>query len=435
MKHRLDSKEGLSFTEFAYPVLQAWDWWNLYQRGCQIQIGGADQFGNILTGVEAIKAARKFQSVDFDGVPQPKKTSGSESESESKSESSGLEHGKRPDADPLDDPVGFTVPLLTTASGEKFGKSEGNAIWLDQQFTSSFDLYQFFLRSSDEDVERYLKLFTFLPTDSIRQVMIKHSQDKSKRVAQHLLASEFVELIHGRAEAARTKEQHEKSFGKEVSIDSLREDADAAAASTTQTNDTNKTDSETTVPGDWNNSLNKYARPTHRENAPSLHLMLPRSVMMGRSFPSILHSAGMVSSRSEGHRLIQNQGCHIGGRAGEKKRASPMGDSLSFKPIQQGEALNEHDHIVDGELIILRVGKWKMKIIKIVSDEEYAQSGQTCPGLHDDDSAESFEEMLKSEQEERERVKIFRTAKGKLRNAARIRKMEEEEARRDYRLE
>ena len=115
----MDSGDGLSFGEFSYPVLQAYDWWHMYHKfqlnGIQLQIGGSDQYGNILAGIEAINHIRKNHY-------NPE-----------------IREEKEGD---LNKPMGFTVPLLTTSSGEKFGKSAGNAIWLDKDMTSPFDLYQ-----------------------------------------------------------------------------------------------------------------------------------------------------------------------------------------------------------------------------------------------------------------------------------------------------
>ena len=108
--------DGMSFAEFTYPLMQAWDWWYMYQtKGIQLQIGGSDQFGNIIAGIDAINYIRKAH-YDPD-IRQVKD-------------------------DWMMKPVGFTVPLLTTALGEKFGKSAGNAIWLDKEMTSSFELHQ-----------------------------------------------------------------------------------------------------------------------------------------------------------------------------------------------------------------------------------------------------------------------------------------------------
>jgi tyrosyl-tRNA synthetase len=119
VKSRLDSEDGMALAEFCYPLLQAWDWWHMYQNhNVKVQIGGADQFGNIITGIEALKPLIKVQSLQL---------------------SSEGEKSLQTDVpSPL---TGFTVPLLTTSSGEKFGKSAGNAVWLDPTLTTPFDLY------------------------------------------------------------------------------------------------------------------------------------------------------------------------------------------------------------------------------------------------------------------------------------------------------
>ena len=115
-RNLMEGGGGMSFAEFSYPVLQAWDWWYMYEtKGVQMQIGGSDQFGNITAGIDAIKSIKKnHPNSDF----RMEKEDGEMA------------------------PVGFTTPLLTTASGEKFGKSAGNAVWLDREMTSCFELYQ-----------------------------------------------------------------------------------------------------------------------------------------------------------------------------------------------------------------------------------------------------------------------------------------------------
>ena len=116
VKTKMESGDGISFSEFTYPLLQAWDWWHMYNsKGIQLQIGGSDQFGNIIAGMDAINYIRKSH-YDPD-IRQEKEV-------------------------PFVKPMGFTVPLLTTSSGEKFGKSAGNAVWLDKDMTSTFELYQ-----------------------------------------------------------------------------------------------------------------------------------------------------------------------------------------------------------------------------------------------------------------------------------------------------
>ena len=118
----MKSKEGMSFAEFTYPLLQAWDWWHMYStKAIQVQVGGSDQFGNIVAGIDTINWIRHNH---YDPVFLQDEKPMKEKEAF------------------LKKPMGFTVPLLTTSSGEKFGKSAGNAIWLDGEMTSPFDLYQ-----------------------------------------------------------------------------------------------------------------------------------------------------------------------------------------------------------------------------------------------------------------------------------------------------
>lgn len=115
----MEKGDGMSFAEFGYPIMQAWDWWMLYQQlGVQVQVGGSDQFGNILFGAESLKQmARHLDDPKFKDCM----------------------------SDDLDKTVGFTTPLLTSSSGEKMGKSTGNATWLDSSLTTTFELYQVYI--------------------------------------------------------------------------------------------------------------------------------------------------------------------------------------------------------------------------------------------------------------------------------------------------
>lgn len=121
VKNRMTKGDGMSFAEFSYPLLQAWDWWVLFRKGVQVQVGGSDQYGNILFGMDAVKSISKNTAIEQD---------------------------RNPLEDDLDKPIGFTTPLLTAPNGEKFGKSAGNAVWLDKDMTSSFELYQVSLSRS-----------------------------------------------------------------------------------------------------------------------------------------------------------------------------------------------------------------------------------------------------------------------------------------------
>jgi tyrosyl-tRNA synthetase len=117
----MEKGDGMSFAEFTYPLLQGWDWWQMYQdKAIQVQVGGSDQYGNIIAGMDAVKYIAQSQG------DSAKRQAWLDGEGRLKEELA---------------PMGLTVPLLTTSSGEKFGKSAGNAVWLDRKLTSSFDLY------------------------------------------------------------------------------------------------------------------------------------------------------------------------------------------------------------------------------------------------------------------------------------------------------
>ena len=141
VKSRMEQQEGINFTEFSYQIFQAYDFYRLYSDdGCTIQIGGSDQWGNITAGIELIRK--------LTGTPQDTKTSKA---------------------------FGVTLPLVTNASGEKFGKSAGNAVWMENGKTSFFNFYQFFVRIPDLEVEKLLRLYTFLPLEQIDDVLKEHA--------------------------------------------------------------------------------------------------------------------------------------------------------------------------------------------------------------------------------------------------------------------
>lgn len=147
---------GITFAEFTYTLLQGYDFLYLYEKkNCIMQVEGSDQWGNITTGIELIN--KKL--------------------------------GKNAYA--------FTMPLILDASGEKFGKSAGNALWLDKNKTSSYELYQYLINSSDSKVEEYLKVFTFLTPEEIMDIMKNHIEKPEERIAQKTLASEFIKDLRG----------------------------------------------------------------------------------------------------------------------------------------------------------------------------------------------------------------------------------------------
>ncbi|KAF2723947.1 hypothetical protein K431DRAFT_263832 [Polychaeton citri CBS 116435] len=315
VKNKMEKGDGMSFAEFTYPLLQAWDWWHMYQHySVQLQIGGSDQYGNIVAGIDTVRFIAQSQT---DPPPRYLDTAGKIKEDYQ--------------------PMGLTVPLLTTASGEKFGKSAGNAIWLDQSLTSSFDLYGFLLRSADADVERYLNLFTLLPRQHIADTMTQHSQDPGKRLAQHLLAAEVVELAHGSEVAAKTKHEHQQL--RAPSLEFLvrqHRSSDGAEASPNSTEETPQQGS----------------------------IQLPASDVLGQPFAHILVQASLARTKSEARRTIQAGGMYVAKRA---QNAREEGDGrLDFVPLKSDKAEASAEFIMDG-LLVLRVGKWKVTVIEVVN--------------------------------------------------------------------
>ncbi|KAG5518236.1 hypothetical protein PMAC_003032 [Pneumocystis sp. 'macacae'] len=175
VKSRLDSDQGISYGEFTYQLLQAYDFYYLNQNyNVSVQIGGNDQWGNIVAGIELINKINNLKDCRKNPIS-------------------------------IMQPCGITVPLLLKKNGEKFSKSIGDTVWLNSDMTSPYQLYQFFVQSSDEIVEKYLKIFTLLPLDTISEIMEHHFNAPDKRYAQHKLAEEVVMLIHGQEEMKKSK--------------------------------------------------------------------------------------------------------------------------------------------------------------------------------------------------------------------------------------
>lgn len=171
---RMESEEGISFTEFSYPLLQAYDFWHLYtEHNCDVQIGGSDQWGNIVAGVDLIRRKENKNA------------------------------------------YALTIPIITDKAGKKFGKSEGNAIWLDPAMTSPYVFYQFWFNTDDESVEDYLKIFTLLSNMEISAAMELHRRDAKERHAQKILARELTTLVHGEGEAGKAELVTQVLFGEE----------------------------------------------------------------------------------------------------------------------------------------------------------------------------------------------------------------------------
>lgn len=176
IKRRLETEEGISFTEFSYPLLQAYDYLVLHDRyGCNLQMGGSDQWGNILAGIDLIRRLRSARA-----------------------------HG-------------LVFPLVTTSAGIKFGKTEAGAVWLDPGLTSPYRFYQFWLNSDDRDAINYLKFFTWLSQEEIAELTESLRTEPEKRRAQRELARHVTVLVHGETELEKVVRASEILFGKEIS--------------------------------------------------------------------------------------------------------------------------------------------------------------------------------------------------------------------------
>ena len=268
---RLESEGGISYTEFSYLVLQAYDFLQLFDRyGCSLQMGGSDQWGNITAGIELIRKLRGQKA-----------------------------HG-------------LVWPLMTTASGVKFGKTEAGAIWLDPQRTSPFRFYQFWLNTDDRDVVRYLKCFTFLERDAIEELVRATREKPEAREAQRALAREVTTLVHGGEQVARAERAAAVLF------------ADIH---------------ESLTVADKDDVLMAYG------DAPSTELTLPPD---GISLVELLATVKLASSRSEATRLVKSGGVYVNNvRAQNEKARVTIADA------------------VGGEVIVLRKGRRDQHVVRI----------------------------------------------------------------------
>jgi tyrosyl-tRNA synthetase len=261
VKKRMESDDGMSFTEFCYQIMQGYDFYHLYKTyGCTLQLGGSDQWGNITAGTELVR-----------------RICGEEV-------------------------FGMTFPLVCDSTGKKFGKSEGNAIFLDARKTSYYDFYQFFLRTLDADVIRYLKIFTFLPFERIAELEQAVATAPEKREAQQVLAEELTRAVHGERGLAVAKKATDVLFG--GSLDGL------AAA-----------DLESIF-----------------ANVPST--TLPAAEVHGKPAFEVIAAAGMAASKGEARRLVQQGGLNI-----NNVRVNGLDRAFGA------------DDLIEGRLAVLRSGK------------------------------------------------------------------------------
>lgn len=263
-----DPDKSISYTEFSYVLLQSMDFKYFYDTyGCRLQMGGNDQQGNLIAGIDYVR-----------------KTSGGEV-------------------------FGLTQPLLLTASGTKFGKTEAGAVWLDARRTTPYQFYQFWINTDDRDVERLLKLFTFLPLPEIGAVMAEHEKNPAARTAQRCLASEVTTIVHGADTVVSVTAASEFLFG-------------------------SKPLSETT---EKTIELLKAEMPYSDISA-----TLPLSVV------DILAEGGVCESRGEAKRAIKQGGVTVN----EERVASES-------------AVIESEKLLFGKYIFVRLGKKRFQLIEI----------------------------------------------------------------------
>ena len=243
VRKRLEASEGaLTFTEFSYQILQGNDFLHLYDEyGCRMEVGGADQWGNITAGTDLVRRLRGQTA------------------------------------------YGLTFPLLLDSSGKKFGKSEGNALFLNAEMTSVFDWYQYFLRTPDADVIRYLKVFSLRPLDEIAALEAEAKARPEARAAQKALADEVTRLVHGEEGLRKAQEATEALYAKKTS-------ADVAASA----------------------------------DVPSAAVSL--ADCDGKAVFAVAAAAGMFKSNGEARRMAAQGGLSLNGEKVDEKRLFASGD-------------------------------------------------------------------------------------------------------------
>lgn len=269
VKKRLEASEGaLTFTEFSYQILQGNDFLHLYDAyGCTMEVGGADQWGNITAGTDLVRKMRG-RSV-----------------------------------------YGLTFPLLLDGTGKKFGKSEGNAMFMSAEKTSVYDWYQFFLRSADEDVIRYLKVFSLRPLDEIAELERQMKANPEARIPQKALAEELTALVHGAAGLETARGATQALFGGDV----VGKGADELE------------------------TIFKDVKSAERA----------RADVVGKPVWAVAAQAGMFKSNGEARRMAQQGGLSLNGAKADAARVFAEGD------------------LVEGRVAVLRSGKKNFFLLRV----------------------------------------------------------------------
>jgi len=269
---RLESEDGISYTEFSYLLLQARDFLELFDRyGCTLQMGGSDQWGNITAGIDLVRKLR----------------------------------GKKAH--------GLVWPLMTAASGAKFGKTEAGTIWLDAARTPAFKFYQFWLNTEDRDVIPYLKSFTFLERASIDALESVTTSAPGEREAQRVLARELTALVHGRDRVARAEHASALLFGEDIAT----LDADDVLAVF--------------------------------DDVPSTELPAEELAGDGIGVVDLVARVRLAASKSEARRLVESGGVYVNNRRMPDPRARLT-----------------RDHAISGRLFVLRKGQKQNHLVRLI---------------------------------------------------------------------
>jgi tyrosyl-tRNA synthetase len=297
-KIRLESEEGLNFIEFNYMLLQAYDFLELFDHyGCRLQMGGSDQWGNIVAGIELVRKIR--QETVF----------------------------------------GITFPLITTSSGAKMGKTADGAVWLDQNKTSPYDYYQYWINTDDLDVARFMALFTFLPMEEIEKLSKWNGEDLNS--AKAVLAFEATQIAHGREEALKAYFAAQQMFGPRVVPEEIMPSSSIIRNGSEISNPLNRfdvsySDSEMETEESLDSIPHSYIEEDRfKDGIPAFKLY---------------HQVGLTTSGTAARKLIEQGGAYINGRR-----------------VTSFDYLLTVDDIIDFE-IILRAGKKRYHKLKIVKN-------------------------------------------------------------------
>jgi len=271
VKRRLEQEDGISFTEFSYMLLQAYDFLVLFDRfGCTFQMGGSDQWGNIVAGADLIRRLRADRSDRGETAP-------AEGQAE---KAKRLAHG-------------VVFPLVTTSAGVKFGKTEAGTIWLDPNLTPPFRFYQFWINTDDRDVIKYLKSFTWLTREEIAELEVEAQEAPERREAQKRLAREITRAVHGEEGLARAETATRILFGEEIAGLEPAEIEEVFA------------------------------------DVPSSQVAASSLAGEGTPLADLLAASGLVPSKAEARRAIRGGGMYVNNvRVGEETRKITAEDAL-----------------------------------------------------------------------------------------------------------